>query len=133
MASWTAQATARPARVAQPRPRQAPRPQPRPRPQAAPRTRPRARPRVAGSVLWIAVVAGLLAGIVALNVAVLRLNVEVEELDRQRETLVARNAELASDLSSAAAAGRVEELALGRLGLVAPEQTTYVRVPRPGR
>lgn len=131
MASWTAQAEARPARVAQPRPRQAPRS--RPRPQAAPRPRPRTRPRVAGSVLWIAVVAGLLAGIVALNVAVLRLNVEVEELDRNRQTLIARKAELASDLSSAAAAGRVEGLAQSRLGLVAPEQTTYVRVPRPGR
>lgn len=131
MASWTAQAAARPARVAQPRPRQAPRP--RSRPQAAPRPRPRTRPRVAGSVLWIAVVAGLLAGIVALNVAVLRLNVEVEELDRKRQAVVARKAELASDLSSAAAAGRVEGLAQSRLGLVAPEETTYVRIPRPGR
>ncbi len=131
MASWTAQAAARPARVAQPRPRRAPAPRPRPRPQAAPRPRPRARPRVAGGVLWIAVVAGLLAGIVALNVAVLRLNVEVEELDRKRATLIARNAELASDLSTAAAAGRVEELAQSRLGLVPPEQTTYVRIPHP--
>jgi cell division protein FtsB len=131
MASWTAQATARPARVAQPRPRQAPRP--RPRPQSAPRPRTRTRPRVAGSVVWIAVVAGLLAGIVALNVAVLRLNVQVEELDRQRQTVVARKAELASDLSSAAAAGRVEELGQSRLGLVAPEETTYLRIPRPAR
>lgn len=131
MASWTAQAVARPARVAQPRPRQAPRP--RPRPQAAPRPSARMRPRVAGGVLWIAVVAGLLAGIVALNVAVLRLNIEVEELDRKRQTFIARKAELASDLSSAAATGRVEGLAQSRLGLVAPEQTTYVRVPRPGR
>jgi cell division protein FtsB len=78
-------------------------------------------------------VAGLLAGIVALNVAVLRLNVEVEELDRKRATLIARNAELASDLSSAAAAGRVEKLAQSRLGLVTPEQTTYVKVPRSDR
>lgn len=75
----------------------------------------------------------LLAGIVALNVAVLRLNVAVEELDRKRETIVARQAELASDLSSAAAAGRIEGLAKGRLGLVPPEETTYVKVPRPGR
>lgn len=77
--------------------------------------------------------AALLAGIVALNVAVLGLNVEVEELDRKRQTLVSRKAELASDLSAAAAAGRVEGLAQSRLGLVAPEQTTYVKVPRPGR
>jgi cell division protein FtsB len=64
---------------------------------------------------------------------VLRLNVEVEELDRKRQAVAARKAELASDLSSAAAAGRVEALAQSRLGLVAPEETTYVRIPRPGR
>ncbi|MEX2103356.1 MAG: hypothetical protein WD805_05285 [Gaiellaceae bacterium] len=63
----------------------------------------------------------------------LRLNVEVEDLDRKRQTLIARKAELASDLSSAAAAGRVEGLAQSQLGLVAPEQTTYVKVPRPAR
>jgi hypothetical protein len=131
VASWTAQVAAQPARVPRPKPQQSPRPRPRAAPR--PRPRPRTRPHVAGGVLWIVAVAALLAGIVALNVAVLRLNVEVEELDRKRETVLARQAELASDLSSAAAAGRIEGLAESRLGLVPSEETTYVKVPRPRR
>jgi cell division protein FtsB len=88
---------------------------------------------VAGSVVWIAVVATLLAGIVALNVAVLRLNVQVEELDRTRQELIARRAQLASELSQAAAAGRIEALGRTRLGLVEPTDTTYLRLRRAKR
>lgn len=72
--------------------------------------------------------AALLAGIVALNIAVLRLNMEVERLDVQRDELVAQNDALASELSAAAAAGRIERLAAGKLGLVAPTQTTYLEL-----
>jgi cell division protein FtsL len=79
-------------------------------------------------VLWILVVGTLLAGIVALNVAVLGLNMEVERLDVEKERLKADNAVLSSELSSAAAAGRIESLATRRLGLVDPVQTTYVRL-----
>ena len=39
---------------------------------------------VAGGVVWIAVVAMLLAGVVALNVAVLRLNVELNKVNAER-------------------------------------------------
>ena len=39
---------------------------------------------MAGGVVWIAIVAVLLAGVVALNVAVLRLNVQLDKLDSQR-------------------------------------------------
>jgi cell division protein FtsL len=79
-------------------------------------------------VLWILVVAALLAGIVALNVAVLGLNMEVERLDVEKEKLKAENAVLSSELSSAAAAGRIEVLATRRLGLVDPIETTYVQL-----
>ena len=79
-------------------------------------------------MLWILVVGTLLAGIVALNVAVLGSNMEVERLDVERERLRAENAVLSSELSSAAAAGRIEALATRRLGLVDPVQTTYVRL-----
>ena len=111
------------------------RPQPQPRPRGVvPRTRPdsraRSRPQVRAGVLWILVVAVLLAGIVALNVAVLGLNMRIQRLDGDAEKLRAEHAVLASELSSAAASGRIEAYATRRLGLVAPVQTTYVRVDK---
>jgi len=109
-----------------------PRPQPARRP-ARPRTAPRARPLVAGGLLWIVVVAALLAGIVALNVAVLRLNVQVEQLDGQRDELASKRNALQTEVSTAAAGGRIETAAVERLGLVAPESTTYLELKRPRR
>jgi cell division protein FtsL len=101
----------------------------------AARTAPRvvARQRqVTGGVVWIAVVAALLAGVVATNVAVLRLNMTLDRLGRDRADLRAENAALSSQLSSAASAPRIQTLAATRLGLVqaSSEQTTYVRLPR---
>ena len=117
MAAWTA-AAARAERT------------PAPRARAAPRARPRR--RVTGGVVWIAVVAALLAGVVAMNVAVLRLNITLDRLGRERANLRADNAELFSQLSSAAAAGRIQALAIKRLGYVpaTAEQTTYVQLAR---
>jgi cell division protein FtsL len=112
-----------------PQPQRAPRRATRPRPAA----RRRATPRVAGGVLWIVVVAALLAGIVALNVAVLRLNVQVEQLDRQREQLASKRDALRTELSKAAAGGRVESAAVRQLGLVAPASTRYLQLKPPRR
>jgi cell division protein FtsL len=84
-------------------------------------------------VLWIVVVAGLLAGIVALNVAVLRLNVRVEQLDSERDQLASQRDALQTKLSTAAAGGRVEQAAVEQLGLVAPASTTYLELKRPRR
>jgi hypothetical protein len=112
---------------ARPAPRRATRPRPRTRPKAT------ATPRVAGGVLWIVAVAALLAGIVALNVAVLRLNVQVEELDGQREQLAAKRDALQTELSTAAAGGRVENAAVRRLGLVAPASTRFLELKPPKR
>jgi cell division protein FtsL len=117
-----------PYRAPQPRPQPARRPA---RPRTAPRAR--ARPLVAGGVLWIVVVAALLAGIVALNVTVLRLNVQVEQLDGQREKLASKRNALQTEISTAAAGGRIETAAVERLGLVAPESTTYLELKRPRR
>jgi hypothetical protein len=57
---------------------------------------------------------------------------KVERLDVQRDELVSGNDMLSSQLSAAAAAGRIERLARSKLGLVAPADTTYVE-PRSGR
>jgi cell division protein FtsL len=82
--------------------------------------------------VWIVVVATLLAGIVALNVAVLRLNMQVEQLDNQRDQLVSKRDALQSQLSSAAAAGRIEEMASKTLHLGSPEATTYLELKHHG-
>jgi cell division protein FtsL len=84
----------------------------------------------AGGVAWIVVVGALLAGIVAVNVLVLQLNMQFDGLSRQRAQLKADNALLRSQLSSASANVRIEEAATTRLGLVAadPLTTTYVRL-----
>jgi cell division protein FtsL len=77
-------------------------------------------------------VAVLLVGIVAVNVAALRLNLETQRLEEQKEELLGENAAAASELSALAAADRIEAAARERLGLVAPAQVTYVKV-RPKR
>ena len=121
---------------ARPRPqRAAPQPQPKQRPrQAQPRPRPaaRPRPRIAGGVVWIVLVAVLLAGIVAVNVAALRLNLEAQQLDERKERLRGENAAAATELSGLTAATRIEQVARDDLGLVEPAQVTYVRI-RAGR
>jgi cell division protein FtsL len=103
---------------------------PRPRPRPAPRAVKRQR-RVTGGVVWIGVVAALLAGVVAMNVAVLRLNMKLDHLARERADLRAQNATLSSQLSSQASAPRIQGLAAKRLGLVqaTPDQTSYVTLP----
>jgi hypothetical protein len=53
---------------------------------------------------------------------------EVERLDVQRDELVTGNDTLASELSAAAAAGRIEKVAKGKLGLVVPAETTYLEL-----
>jgi hypothetical protein len=132
MASF-APAQARPYDAPKPGPRARPRVRREPvrravRPRVAPDTR--SAPRVAGGVLWIAVIAVLLAGIVALNVAALRLNVRVEQLDGEKQKLAAQRDALQTKLSTAIAAGRIQGLAVDRLGLVGPDSTTYLELKR---
>jgi cell division protein FtsL len=74
------------------------------------------RSRVA--ILWILVSALLLAGVVFVNVAVLRLNLQLDEATQQRSKLKAENAALESELSSALASPRIQSLARRDLGLV---------------
>ncbi len=116
MATWSAAARAERAPAARPRRRVS--------------SPARAQRRVTGGVVWIAVVAVLLAGVVALNVAVLRLNMQVDRLGRDRVGLRAENASLSSQLSQAAATGRIQRLAMKRLGyvLATPDQTTFVHL-----
>jgi cell division protein FtsL len=92
-----------------------------------------ARPRAWGGVVWIVVLGTLLAGVVAVNVAVLQLNVRLDGLGRERIQLRADNARLSSQLSSAGAAARIESEAKARLGLVQADanSTSYVQLAPP--
>jgi cell division protein FtsL len=97
-------------------------------PVARPRRRPVAarvapRPRPFGGVVWIVLVAVLLAGVVAVNVAVLQLNLRLDELGRERIQLRADTNRLSSQLSSASANARIESEAKSRLGLVRADPT----------
>ncbi len=83
-----------------------------------------------GGVFWIVLLAVLLAGVVAVNVAVLRLNLQLDETGREQTELKTDIARLRSEISSAAATTRIERLAEGELGLVEvePEDTTYIQL-----
>jgi hypothetical protein len=84
------------------------------RPSAAPRARTRTRKRqrrLTSGVIWISALALLLAGVVAVNVAVLRANVAVNKLDKEQVDLQAQNAALASQVSSSIASIRIEQSA----------------------
>ena len=87
---------------------------------------------VSGGVAWIVVFALLLAGVVAINVAVLRLNLQLDQSGRERTDLKNDIAGLRAEISSAAATTRIERLAQGELGLreVQPEDTTYIELGR---
>ena len=102
-----------------------------PKPQARPAKRAAQRPRVVGFV-WIVALTILLTGVVAMNVAVLRLNMTLDRLGREQADLRATNADLNSKISSNAATPRIEAIAVKRLGYApaTPDQTTYVRLGR---
>jgi hypothetical protein len=92
--------------------------------------RPRVNP-LRNGVALIVIVAALLAGLVAVNVAVLQLNVRLDRLGRDRAQLREQNAELASRFSSAKASPLIQQRA-EQMGLVPadPAHVTYVELPR---
>jgi cell division protein FtsL len=85
-----------------------------------------------GGVLWVVVFAVLLAGVVAVNVTVLRLNLQLDQAGRERTELRADISRLRSQLSSASATSRIDRLAQQELGLVPADtdKTIYVRLGR---
>lgn len=121
MASWTGAERVEAPRIA------------RPRKKPATRVAARVKARPFGGVVWIVVLAVLLAGIVAVNVAVLQLNVRLDELGRERVQLRGDTKRLSSQLSSASANARIESDARTKLGLVRadPELTFHVQLVPP--
>jgi cell division protein FtsL len=82
--------------------------------------------------VWIALSAALLAGVVFVNVAVLRLNLRLDEQTRQRAKLRAENAALQSELSAMLASPRIQMRAVHDLGLTPADPATigYVDLAR---
>jgi cell division protein FtsL len=104
-------------------------PRSRPRPRSHVRALPRR--RAFGGASWIVLFGALLAGVVAVNVAVLQLNVRLDKLRAERVQLRADTARLRAELSSAGAAAEVEARAKTSLGLVRADATTtsYIELP----
>jgi hypothetical protein len=100
----------------------------RPRPRPRPRAERQRHPRVARGIVWIALIGVLLSGVVFMNVVVLRMNIRLDHLGRDRARLRADNAALASTLSSALAAARIQAQARKDLGVVPadPSETVYL-------
>ena len=74
----------------------------------------------------------LLAGVVSVNLAVLRLNLSLDSATQQRTKLRAENAALSSQLSSALASPRIQKLAHAQDGLVQADPSTigYIDLTR---
>jgi len=102
------------------------------RPRTTSRRRKRADARARGGIVWIAVSGILLAGVVFVNVAVLRLNLQLDKANQQRVKLRAENAALQSQLSSALASPRIQRQAREEKGLVQadPDAIGYITLAR---
>jgi hypothetical protein len=99
---------------------------------ARPRSRRRARAHARGGIGWIVLCGVLLAGVVFVNVAVLRLNLSLDKANSDRAKLQAQTAALQSQLSSALASPRIEQRARVEDGLVEADPSTigYVNLGR---
>jgi hypothetical protein len=97
----------------------------RPRVRAQSRRRREQQARARRGILWIAVSGILLAGVVFVNVAVLRLNLALDGVNSDRVKLRAENAALQSQLSSKLRSGVIETQAGRQLGLQYQDPSEY--------
>jgi len=100
----------------------------RPRPRS--RKKARARARARGGILWIAISGILLAGVVFVNVAVLRLNIALDSSNSQRTRLRAENAALQSELASALASPKIQARAISLYHLIPAQSPRYLNLAR---
>jgi cell division protein FtsL len=105
---------------------------PRPRTKPRTKTRKRTQARARGGILWIVVSGILLAGVVFVNVAVLRLNLSLDSTNSERTQLRAENATLQSNLSRALASSHIQTRAAKEFGLTYadPSQYGYVNLAK---
>jgi hypothetical protein len=90
--------------------------------------------RLAGGVAWIALVAALLSGIVALNVAVLRLNLQLDDLGSKQTQLRTENAELRAQAAIGAVPETIRTDAYEQgYRAVDPSRIRYIELERTAR
>jgi cell division protein FtsL len=96
------------------------------------RAKARARARSRAGIAWIVVSGVLLTGVVFVNVAVLRLNLQLDKASQQQTQLHAETAALQSQLSSQLASPRIQAIARNKDGLVEADPTTigYINLGR---
>jgi cell division protein FtsL len=95
-----------------------------------PRAKANRRARTRGGIVWIVACAIVLAGVVFVNLAVLRLNLQLDSATQQRTKLRAENATLASELSRSLASPRIQSLARRQDGLVDAGPAVYIDLSR---
>jgi cell division protein FtsL len=103
----------------------------RPRPQSRRRSRTQARAR--RGILWIAISGILLAGVVFVSVAVLRMNIALDRANNQRADLRAQIASLQGQVATEVASWRIQSQAQQKLGLVAVDPTSIGYVDLSGK
>jgi hypothetical protein len=86
-------------------------------------SRARRRSPARGAIVWIVVGALILGGVVFVNLAVLRLNLALDDATQKRSKLRAENAALGSQLSSALTSPKIQALSR-RQGLVDADLAT---------
>lgn len=96
-----------------------------PAPRSKPKSYARRRARSRGAILWIAVSAVLLAGVVFVNLLVLQMNLAVDKATQERAQLRATTAQLQSQLSAALASPRIQAQARRLDGLVPADPSTF--------
>jgi hypothetical protein len=97
---------------------------PRPRPRTGARTR-RAQARARGGIVWIAVSGILLACVVFVNVAVLRMNLALDSANSDRAKLHAQIATMQSEYSSELRSGHITSQAVKQFGLYYQDPSEY--------
>ena len=128
MTSWFSEAVDVP--VPRTRTRTATKAKPKSKPAAKPRARSKRRSRPHGAIAWIVIGAVVLAGVVFVNLAVLRLNLQLDSATQERSKLRAENATLASELSRSLASPRIQSLARTHDGLVDAGPPVYLDLGR---
>jgi hypothetical protein len=85
----------------------------------------RAQARALGGIVWIALSGILLAGVVFVSVAVLRMNLALDQANEDRAKLHAQIASLQSAYSSQLRAGEIQAQAGKRFGLIYQDPSEY--------
>jgi hypothetical protein len=85
-----------------------------------------------GAIAWILISAVLLAGVVFVNLAVLKLNLGLDKATQERTKLRGANAALQSELSAALASPSIQAQARRQDGLVPADPSTigYIDLSR---